>query len=334
MAKLSFDYAKLTAHPRFKALAKKLGPSGNALDCVCRFWSVAQEYWGDGRRCVPDKIFDLDEEFAHLITTDFARRQEGGVYATGAEEFFEWYATKREAARKGGLASVKVRKEKGGSAQPHIPEADPKQCFEADPKQTRSIFEAPPKHTEALGSNLPNPSISVSTSSSVSTSVSISEPVPESHGDIGCTALTLAHYEEPEAKAAKKPKSTEGGEVWEAYRSAYLTRYGVEPVRNAMTNANCSQLVKRLGADDAQAVVRFYLTHGKAYYTSVAHSLKACVFDAEALVTQMRTGQRITQTQARQADQGQANTDVFAETMRRWEQQDAAKAALKGGPEA
>ncbi len=179
MAKLSFDYAKLVVHPRFKALARRLGEEGRALNCVCRFWSIAQEYWGDGRRCIPTKIFDLDEEFAALVDTDFAERREGGVYAKGAQEFFEWYANKREAAAKGGVASAESRKKKYGSAQPqnlpHFPEAD----AEAPSKQDRSTLEADAealsKHLEVSGSKHPNPSISTSISVSTSSSVPASE---------------------------------------------------------------------------------------------------------------------------------------------------------------
>ena len=74
----------------------------------------------------------------------------------------------------------------------------------------------------------------------------------------------------------------------------------------------CQELVKRLGVDAAEAVVRFYVTHRKAYYVGRTHQLDPCVADAEGLLTQMRAGHRITNADARRVDDGQTNEQTFA----------------------
>lgn len=103
-----------------------------------------------------------------------------------------------------------------------------------------------------------------------------------------------------------------GGDVWTAYRAAYFARYKVEPVRNAKSNSNCVELIKRLGGDGAISVVKFFLTHNQAFYVAKAHPLGLCVADAEGLHTQMLAGHRISASEAREKDLGQGNAQAFA----------------------
>lgn len=144
------------------------------------------------------------------------------------------------------------------------------------------------------------------------------------------SSLYAGHSDEPNAPASlfpeapslsplkprRKPKAdpaptTAAGQVWLAYRDAYQSAYGQEPVRNAKVNAQCSQLVARLGAEGALAVVRFYLSHQGRFYVQTCHALGPCLKDAEALHTQMLAGHRVTSTEAQQADKGQSNRTVF-----------------------
>lgn len=81
--------------------------------------------------------------------------------------------------------------------------------------------------------------------------------------------------------------------VWNAYLNSYLERYKVEPIRNAKVNSIISQLVKRVGTDEAILLVQFYLSHNKHFYISKMHDLSACLVDAEALVTQRLRGRPI-----------------------------------------
>jgi hypothetical protein len=103
------------------------------------------------------------------------------------------------------------------------------------------------------------------------------------------------------------PPEPKGGDVWTAYATAYFLRYSVQPVRNARTNSLCKQLIKRLGADGAISVVKFFLTHGKGFYVAKAHDLGLCVADAEALHTQWKGNHRITQTEANSTDRSAGN---------------------------
>lgn len=82
--------------------------------------------------------------------------------------------------------------------------------------------------------------------------------------------------------------------VWEAYASSYVSVYGHEPKRNATTNSQISQIVKRLGEEDAVEVVKFYLTHTDSFYIRSLHTLGPCLKNAEALHMQRLRNQKIT----------------------------------------
>jgi hypothetical protein len=104
------------------------------------------------------------------------------------------------------------------------------------------------------------------------------------------------------------PKTSE---TWEAYRSAYLNRYGTDPVRNAMVNAQIANFVNRIGAKEAPRVAEFYLSHSKAFYVAKKHSAGLLLADAEGLRTEWATGRQVTDTEARQADRTAATGNVF-----------------------
>lgn len=135
---------------------------------------------------------------------------------------------------------------------------------------------------------------------------------------------------EPEAekpKAAKKRKPTDptpGSLVWQAYEEAHKRQYPKATLERGQTNnALCAQLVKRVGAENAVALVRFYLTHRKAYYVAQCHTLKPLVHDAEALLIQMQQNQRVTNTQANAVDKDDANREVFERVFQKLEAEDA-----------
>lgn len=101
-------------------------------------------------------------------------------------------------------------------------------------------------------------------------------------------------------------------EAWQAYASAFIARYGCDPVRNATVNGQMAQFVKRLGADEAPMVAGFYLGHNGAAYVRLGHSVGAMLKDAEKLRTEWVTRRQITSTGAMQADRTQTNFDAFA----------------------
>ena len=142
------------------------------------------------------------------------------------------------------------------------------------------------------------------------------------------------------ARRARKPAGPPGRgvPVWEAYREAFVGRYGREPVRNSSVNTACAQLVDRLGVDDAVKVARFYLTHNGRWYVQNVHMLRYAVKDAEALHTQMLAGHRVSTAEATTKDKQQGVMQAFMNVAAKFKAEDEAKAraaeeATHGNPQ-
>ena len=119
-------------------------------------------------------------------------------------------------------------------------------------------------------------------------------PIPDSK------ALRKASRRSPRA-----PPIT--ADTWTAYTNAYVTRYGVPPTVNRTTNSQMAQFVDRIGAQDAPHVAAFFVSHNNGYYVQRGHVIGALLSDAEKLRTEWATNRKVTQTQARQADQTASN---------------------------
>lgn len=118
----------------------------------------------------------------------------------------------------------------------------------------------------------------------------------------------------PAAPPSRKPRrepSQATAEVWQAYSAAYLDRYHTEPVRNAKVNTHIARFVDRVGAAEAPQIAAFYLTHSRHSYVASKHDSKFLDLDAEGLRTEWATGNKVTQTQAMQADRTQAIGGAF-----------------------
>lgn len=119
---------------------------------------------------------------------------------------------------------------------------------------------------------------------------------------------------QPEILPTDKPKKSSNpanAQTWQAYRQAYLQRYGIEPLRNAQTNALIANLVKSVGGQEAPQLVAYYLTHNGYYFVRERHSLKALIASLQAIRTDWLTGQQMTQTQAKQTENTQSNFDTL-----------------------
>ena len=108
---------------------------------------------------------------------------------------------------------------------------------------------------------------------------------------------------EPQATPATRiDPASETRPTWEAYIESYITRYKVPPTRNATTNAQMKQFVKRVGAEDAPGIVGFYLKHNDFLYVKTLHPVNLMLRDAEGLRTQWLKGKAVTSSDARESE--------------------------------
>lgn len=108
--------------------------------------------------------------------------------------------------------------------------------------------------------------------------------------------------------------------TWGAYSDSYHDRYGVLPVRNAKTNAQIVQFVKRLGAEESPPVAAFFVGHSSAFYVRKSHDLGSLLADAEKLRMEWATGRMVTTTGAQQSDRTQSNFNAANDALRILEQ--------------
>lgn len=129
-------------------------------------------------------------------------------------------------------------------------------------------------------------------------------------------------------RAAKKHAvAPETGELWASYSSAYQTRYGAAPVRNAKVNGQLSQLLKRIGADEAPGVAAWYVSSNNRFYVQKRHSVDCLLADAEGLRTEWATNTRVTETRAREADRLQTNGDMWGRLLDEAQEKERASVA-------
>lgn len=102
------------------------------------------------------------------------------------------------------------------------------------------------------------------------------------------------------------------GAVWDAYREAYRSRYGEDPVRNAQVNSQIKQFVSRVPAGEAPEIARFYLSHNESYYVKRMHPVGLMLQDAEKLRTEWITGTRMTGGKAKEVERKQEIFETWA----------------------
>lgn len=114
----------------------------------------------------------------------------------------------------------------------------------------------------------------------------------------------------PVAHASAPIEKSLGSQAWEVYAEAYRQRWEVPPVRNAKTNALCTQLAKRLGKD-ALEVIPFYLKHNDGWLIKNQHDLGSLVSKAESYHTQWQRGHAVTSQQVRAFEKQTGNMDLL-----------------------
>ncbi|WP_437421110.1 helix-turn-helix domain-containing protein [Stutzerimonas chloritidismutans] len=110
-----------------------------------------------------------------------------------------------------------------------------------------------------------------------------------------------------------KDPSSKTFKAWANYAFAYRKRYSVWPKWNAKAAGQISQLVDRLGADEAHHVAAFYVTVNDARLVNDCHSLNNLLAKCEAFHTQWATGRQMNATTARQIEATQANINAAQE---------------------
>lgn len=135
----------------------------------------------------------------------------------------------------------------------------------------------------------------VCSSQSQSESESQSELQSESESQKQKEVKTCAEVQKP----STPPKSAA---VFELYREAYRSRYGVDPVRNQQTNSMLCKLVDKLGAEEAPQVAAFYLTHNDPFYVRNRHPVEMLLKNATGLRTQWATNTKATTSEAKNAE--------------------------------
>jgi DNA-binding PadR family transcriptional regulator len=104
--------------------------------------------------------------------------------------------------------------------------------------------------------------------------------------------------------------------AWANYAMAYRIRYSVWPVWNAKVAGQITQLVDRLGAEEAPKVAAFYLRINDAKLINSSHSLGNLLQGAESYRTQWFTGRQMNSRTARQIEDTQANLNAAQEAAR------------------
>ncbi len=141
------------------------------------------------------------------------------------------------------------------------------------------------------------------------TTPNVPVPTDVSRFPAGSKIRPPAALPKPERPVAKRDP-THASTAWAAYTDAYLARYSTEPVRNAKVNGQFAQFVKRLPSDEAPHVARWYVASNTALYVRSKHCVDLLLRDCEGLRTEWATSRRVTDTEARQADQHQSAQDA------------------------
>ncbi len=119
-------------------------------------------------------------------------------------------------------------------------------------------------------------------------------------------------------KKPKKAKGTsDGSRIFEAYRVAYVSRHGVEPLRNALVNSQASLIASRVGVDDGIELVKFYLCSDESFYRMKNHPLALCLKDAETLYARMKGAQTVSTKQAKALEEAQGNASASTQYLQK-----------------
>lgn len=149
----------------------------------------------------------------------------------------------------------------------------------------------------------------------------VNEPLPAGSATPTATGALVEYVaprvEIPADMPGPKDQKCKTFRTWANYAFAYRKRYSVWPKWNAKTAGQVSQLVDRLGADEAHHVAAFYVTVNDARLVNDCHNLNNLLAKCEAFHTQWATGRQMNATTARQIEATQANVNAAQEAAAR-----------------
>ncbi len=108
MARINIEDS-LAHDERMKAAIRKLGEA-MAFGEWYRIARCAQRYWLDGKKLIPESVWEISEFQDVFISVGLVKRLENGLYLSGSENYFAWLVSKKENGRLGGKKSGKSRK--------------------------------------------------------------------------------------------------------------------------------------------------------------------------------------------------------------------------------
>jgi hypothetical protein len=219
-------------------------------------------------------------------------------YNPSREQVLNERKKRSDAGKKGGQRSVETREERYGSTQP-------KRVIEANAEASASRTASSICPNPGPG---PGPIPEPRSPSSGGSSNPGNDGSPTPRKNPRSSALASAGSK-PEGKPERKTEENTT-KIWERYAAAYHRRWGVEPVRNAETNAHLCRLVKLVGQTDALEMAPFYVTLNKRWYVDHQHDLKYLASDAQSIRTQWMTGRTVTSRQATETDRLQGTADM------------------------
>ena len=97
--------------------------------------------------------------------------------------------------------------------------------------------------------------------------------------------------------------------TWNAYANAYRRRYGILPESNRKTRGQVAQFVKLVGAEKAPLLAAYFPTHNGRWFVQCRHEFGLLLKSYQQIATDWATGQQMTETRARQAENTQANLE-------------------------
>lgn len=133
----------------------------------------------------------------------------------------------------------------------------------------------------------------------------------------GIAAAPEAEILEPETPKSAKPKTADekiranpdNVKTWNAYAAAYRRRYGILPESNRKTRGQVAQFVKLVGAEKAVVLAAYFPTHNGRWFVQCRHEFGLLLKSYQQIATDYATGQQMTETRARQAENTQANLE-------------------------